>query len=325
MRQPQRNKAASRSACRRSPKPGGKISRGILPWPACSGMKNTNQTSQIMKKILCLATGLLALNFTPAFGQPSQENSRVRIAIAQAEANAKQSLTKFNLNFPGGTPAELVKAIEKAMGKPLNAIIPTDDADIQLPPLKMNDVVTLQLFAALQAASRKTVAVQSRLPVNYNGGYSTFTTDYGFTTSDNPVSDTSIWYFHASKPSMPPLVSTEKVCRFYQLASYLDRGFTVDDITTAIQTGWKMAGINPPPELNYHKETKLLIAYGTPDDLNIIQSVLQSLPSSNATRNEIDTLRSQIKDLQDQVSLLKKGIIEGRGPRRGPPEENSGK
>ena len=74
------------------------------------------------------------------------------------------------------------------------------------------------------------------------------------------------------------MVSTEKVCRFYSLAPYLDRGFTVDDITTAIQTGWKMAGVIPP-ELNYHKETKLLIAFGEPDELKTIQDVLNALPT----------------------------------------------
>jgi hypothetical protein len=126
------------------------------------------------------------------------------------------------------------------MGRPLNAIIPTEDADIQLPALKMNGVVTPQLFTALEAASRKTVAIQNG-PV-FGNSYSLSTTDYGFKTADGPISDTSIWYFHVEKPNLPPVISTEKICQFYSLSPYLDRGFTVDDITTAIQTGWKMQG-----------------------------------------------------------------------------------
>ena len=31
-----------------------------------------------------------------------------------------------------------------------------------------------------------------------------------------------------------------RTARFYLLTPYLERGMTVDDITTAIQTGWKM-------------------------------------------------------------------------------------
>jgi hypothetical protein len=58
----------------------------------------------------------------------------------------------------------------------------------------------------------------------------------------------------------------------------------VDDITTAIQIGWKMAGVTPSPELDYHKETKLLIAYGEPDQLQTIEDVLQALPKPAPAR-----------------------------------------
>ena len=97
-----------------------------------------------MKISKYLALGLLAISLTPVFGQPSPK-----------PATDAPALTKFNLDFPGGTPAKFIKAIEKAMGKPLNAIIPTEDADVQLPPLKMNDVDVAQLFKALEAASIK--------------------------------------------------------------------------------------------------------------------------------------------------------------------------
>jgi hypothetical protein len=243
-----------------------------------------------MKKIICLTASLLALTLTPVFGQQTP-----------AKTDNAPTLVKFNLDFPGGTPAELVKAIEKATGKSLNAIIPTEDADIQLPPLKMNDVVAPQLFYALRAASEKTVAVQNQ---GFGNPYSQVTTDYGFETSDRPITDTSIWYFHADKPSLPQVVSTEKICRFYSLAPYLDRGFSVDDITTAIQTGWKMAGVTSPPELDYHKETKLLIAYGEPDQLKTIDSVLASLPPTNEPHSQIIQLAQAIQKLKAQLDTV---------------------
>jgi len=210
--------------------------------------------------------------------------------------------TQFGLDFPGGTPAQLVKAIEKATGKPLNAIILTEDADLQMPPLKMNDVTVPQLFAALKAASQKNVAYQTSPSGN---SYSTYGTGYGFTTTDTPVTDNTMWYFRVEKPTLPPVVSTQKVSQFYSLSPYLDRGFTVDDITTAIQTGWKMAGETPTPELNYHKETKLLIAYGEPQKLRTIEQVLNTLPQTQYSRTSVE---SQIKQLQTQVDQLKKQL-----------------
>jgi hypothetical protein len=118
------------------------------------------------------------------------------------------------------------------------------------------------------------------------------------------VKDSSIWYFHAEKPSLPAVISSEKVCRFYSLAPYLERGFTVDDITTAIQTGWKMSGDITVPELKYHKETKLLIAFGEPDKLATIESVLKTLPTSNATRTELDNMQTALDRLQKEVKTV---------------------
>ena len=244
-----------------------------------------------MKKFICLAVCLSTLILSPVFGEDTK-------------------LTSFNLDFPGGTPAGLVKAIEKATGKPLNAIIPTEDTDIQLPPLKMNNVVTPQLFHALEIASQRTVAYQTSLSFPGNS-YSQMTTSYGFRTTDNPVTDTSIWYFYTDKPSMPTLVSTAAVCKFYQLQQYLNHGFTVDDITTAIQTGWKMAGITSPPELNYHKETNLLIAFGNPDDLATIQNVLNTLPGTYLEKSQMDYLIKQadkVAALESQIDKLEKKV-----------------
>ena len=226
--------------------------------------------------------------------------------------------TQFSLDFPGGVPVQLVKAIEKAMNKRINVIINKDDENVELPPLKMDDVFLPQLFTALEVASRKTVAVSSP---GFPGSYQQVTTSYGFKSADD-MSDTAVWYFHVEKPSLPPVVSTLKICQFYSLSPYLDRGFTVDDITTAIQTGWKMAGVTPTPELNYHKETKLLIAFGEPAELETISKVLKTLPEAQYSWSQ--QVSSQVNKLQTQVDQLKKQL-NPPPPSTSSPAEKSGK
>ena len=201
------------------------------------------------------------------------------------------ALTKFNLDFPGGAPKELVAAIQKATGKPLNAIIPDEHANIKLPPLKMTGVDVPQLFQALQLASAKVIAyVTGNSFGGFGGGggqnqsYQQMNTSYGFRTSGTPTDD-SIWYFYADKPNLPTLEPV-KTSRFYALTPYLDRGLTVDDITTAIQAGWKMLGDKETPTISFHKETKLLIAVGEPDKLRVIDDVLKALePASPPLRS----------------------------------------
>jgi hypothetical protein len=187
-------------------------------------------------------------------------------------------LTKFDLDFPGGKPKDLVAAIQKAMDRSLNAIVPDEFADVKLPALKMERVNVAQLFEALAAVGRKSEAVSS----GFGGNYQIVQTGYGFRQAypSQAATDDTIWYFYVEKPALPPRSSTDKVCRFYSLASYLDRHFTVDDITTAIETGWKMLGENPMPTISFHKDTRLLIAVGEPAKLETIDGVLRALEAS---------------------------------------------
>ena len=196
------------------------------------------------------------------------------IARASTEPAAETNLTRFNLDFPGGTPKELVAAIEKAMKRPLNAIVPDEFANTKLPAVKMNSVNVSQLFSALRLASLKSEGFQQP-----GSSFMTYQTTCGFKTEGKP-SDDSIWYFYVEKPVFPPPPAIHKVCRFYSLAPFLDRGATVDDITTAVETAWKMLGETSPPAISFHKDTKLLIAVGEPSKLETIDAVLRALPES---------------------------------------------
>ena len=214
---------------------------------------------------------------TPGQSSFSQRLQNV-IQRASSEQAPEPPLTRFNLDFPGGTPKELVAAIEKAMSRPLNAIVPDEFADTKLPAVKMSRVDVAQLFSALSLVSRKTETTQNPNP-GFPGGYGsyqTYQTGYGFKTEGKPADD-SIWYFFVEKPAATPAPPAFKVCRFYSLAPYLDRGATVDDITTAIETGWKMLADTSPPTISFHKDTKLLIAVGEPSKLETIDAVLQAL------------------------------------------------
>jgi hypothetical protein len=269
-----------------------------------------------MKINLCLAAGLMALNLATGFAQqppPSAPNFQQRLAAIQNAAMleidpatglpVKQpELPKFDLDFKGGTPDELVKQIEKANGKPLNVIIRPEDALEMLPPLKMSGVTVPQLFAALEAATSR---MEDRFKPQ-TGQYEKVKTGCGFKSPDSVIAENSIWFFNVDRPEAAPAKVKEQVVLYYSLAPYLDRGFTVDDITTAIQAGWKMSGLNPPPELNYHKETQMLVAYGEPEKLQTIRNVLDTLPAANA--NYWKTSLDRMNKLQAQIDQLKQQL-----------------
>ncbi|MGO8931024.1 MAG: hypothetical protein ACLQU3_29560 [Limisphaerales bacterium] len=217
-----------------------------------------------MKRACYTILWLTALTLTSAFAQQYTTTAPPGAILIGGGGNTDATpLTKFNLNFPGGTPKELVAAIEKATGRPLNAIVNDEFANLRLPALKMTSVTVPELFQALVLGSKGSAIV----------GNNTYSTEYGFMTSSSaPPSNETIWHFYAYKGPPPA-----KVCRFYSLAPYLDRGLGVDDITTAIETGWKMLGETNTPTISFHKDTKLLIAVGEPSKLETIDAALKAL------------------------------------------------
>jgi hypothetical protein len=239
-----------------------------------------------MKKPIYVFLGLVVWAVVPAFSQDQVQTPAIRSSASMQQEKtspaptAAATLTKFDLDFPGGSPNELVAAIQKAMDRPLNAIVPTEYASLKLPPLKMKGVDVAQLFKALERASGS-----SRVILNGN----TYVNQvlFGF-RAEGAVSDDSVWYF-CFYGQQPP-----KISRVYLLTPFLDRGLTVDDITTAIQTGWKMLG-DSSAALSFHKETKLLIAVGDPNQLQTIDQVLGALMSAPtpATKAKPDPEKSK--------------------------------
>jgi hypothetical protein len=217
-------------------------------------------------------TKITVLAMLLAFGSALAEN---KPATAEPKP-PPESLTKFDLDFKGGHPKELIGAIQKATGKPMNVLIPDEYTNVTLPELKMKNVNAQQLFNALSEASRKT-----EYATNPDGTHSTFSSAYLFHTSGGVLNDDTIWSFYVQNPKILP---PSKICRFYALGPYLDWGVSIDDITTAIKTGSKMLGESDEPTMSFHKDTRLLIAVGETSRLDIIDSVLKALqPPANAS------------------------------------------
>ena len=227
---------------------------------------------------LMSATSLMAVestnsSATPMPGKPAAEER-------------KPGLLKFDLDFPGGTPGQLVSAISKASGHPLNAIIPREDEAVMLPPLRMRSVDVVELFNALELASHKTVLVGG--PPNYRYqdvrfGFSHYVPQSMQQSGGEKADQDTVWVYYDTRnePQVPP--PPVKTSRFYQLNPYL-KEHSVESITTAIETGWKMLGETNPPTLSFHKDTGLLIAVGTPERLQVIDQVLQNLEQPKEQR-----------------------------------------
>ena len=172
-------------------------------------------------------------------------------AAPRGQPVPRDELYTFDLDFPGGTPGELVRAIQNQPARlhgenanvkvPLNAIIPEDCASLQLSPIKVKNVNVPELFTALNRSSIRNFQVQ-----DFKGGPTTgWTQSFAFTT-EGPNKNDCVWSFSQMKP-IHPAPNQRVECRFYQLGPYLET-YKVEDITTAIETGWRMMMQHPGPD-----------------------------------------------------------------------------
>ncbi len=247
---------------------------------------------KIMKKHLLLLLGGSILTFNLASAQPVGVRSEMSPPDGYVLVKVTNSLTKFDLDFPGGTPKDLAKAVEKAIDKPLNTVIPDDCKDLQIPAFSIKNVTVAQVFKALEQASHKSerfIVLDPRDRSIGGNGSDVYgkTAHYGFKTEDEPT-ENSIWYFYwdnRADERVPWQVISSTVCKFYQLEPYLEAGYKVDDITTSVETAWKMLGVTNAPAISYHKDTKVLIVVGKQEQVDLVGDVLKQLSTTPKTNS----------------------------------------
>ncbi|HEX5176631.1 MAG TPA: hypothetical protein VFV83_06365 [Chthoniobacteraceae bacterium] len=199
---------------------------------------------------------------------------------AESAAVVADDAPRFDLNFPGGNVREFVAAVTKALGRPVNVIIPKEAEATTIPPVEVYAVTVNALFGALSNASMRQVLVENKNAPNLSGYRET---GFHFVPQDNRGSPETVWTFQVMAP--PELrteepVTAARAVQYYPVAEYLSH-FDVEDITTAIESGWQLQGGElakaPPPILRFHEETKLLICAGSPQQLEVIPQVLAGL------------------------------------------------
>jgi len=190
------------------------------------------------------------------------------LTVAQMEQGvANKPLPTIDLDFPGGMPGDLTKAIEKASGTSLNVIIPKQDADVQLPAFKLKHVTVPEVFDALRIVGRTHNTEQERVTYEF--------------MSSGKNKEEAIWVFVCNRQKFPPTKPENTgvpFCRFYNLKTILSTGeYTFENIKSVLETAWTGLGIKPMPKLVFNKETALLIAIGSEHPLLLIDEVVKQL------------------------------------------------
>ncbi|HAB17391.1 MAG TPA: hypothetical protein PLX89_14475 [Verrucomicrobiota bacterium] len=200
---------------------------------------------------------------------------------------------RLDFSFKNLPLEEAIKVVQatyrKESGNYLNVMIPEhlrDLARTNFLTLDVKQVTVGELFNLLGKASQRTV------PYLPGPGYGDYRIGViGYSLGLVGINDGNLTYLLGATfppglvatgpggtqaPAVPASNEPPRSVQFYQLDPYLDR-FTVDDITTAVKTGWDLAGYRDLPVMKYHNETKLLIVSGQPDQVAVLEQVLRGL------------------------------------------------
>jgi hypothetical protein len=206
----------------------------------------------ITKQMIAVFSGLCMIASIQAQTEQSQHSITVAVGGPASEAAV------YNLDFPGGSPEELIEQMTKASGTRPNVIIPSFGAEVQLPKFKLQNVNSGQVFSALNLVSD----------------------DRGLRWIGEGPQDGAHRVWTLIKATPKPKAETCQVV----FIGHLLTAFQLDDINAAIRTAWEMSGKTSGPSLKFHKETKLLIAKGTEDELKLAMEVLKALEQASVDK-----------------------------------------
>jgi len=191
---------------------------------------------------------------------------------------AKPRTPPINIDFPGGSIAQLVAQINRSDSGPFNLIGEKKFQEAPLPPFSLRNTEPASLAIGLNGLLRP-----SELAISLAGP--------------------NVFVLTKAVPPPSPFASAAQTFQAFQLAPYLAT-LSVEDITDAILVAWESAPDHDPKQLRfkYHPATKLLFVYGPPEAIAIATQLVPQLDPVATTRTRLESYRSSAKSALPAVS-----------------------
>ena len=184
---------------------------------------------------------------------------------------AKPGTSPINIDFPGGSIAQLVAQINTSDSGPFNLIGEKKFQETPLPPFSLRNTEPASLAVGLNGLLRP-----SELAISLAGQ--------------------NIFVLTKSVSPSSPFTTTAQTFQAFQLAPYLAT-LSVEEITDAILVAWESAPDHDPKQLRFkfHPATKLLFVYGPPEAIAIATQLVPQLDPAATTRARLESYRSSGK------------------------------
>lgn len=231
-------------------------------------------------------TLITLLTIALSFPLAAQETGGRMKALGYASSDAPSD-QKLDIDFPGGTFSALIALIEKRTGTAPNVIVSKEAGLLPLPAFSLRSVSVGEAMAALQNLN-VIDGYYLRAEVNKGSHVITVTTQ------------------QQHQPGPTPRRSS----KVYNLENVLSDKCNIADVITAIQAAWEMMSEQHSAVVRFHKETNLLIAVGTNDELQIVHDIVLELHTEESDTRQAGSLDELKKEFQALKALVEKLVAE---------------
>jgi hypothetical protein len=206
-------------------------------------------------------------------------------------ANEGEAEPRFSIKFNGGSPELLVEILREAMktsaknAKAPNVVIANSMRDAEIPSFALQNVTVNDVFQTLNSVAD---ASKSGQWVLSGSTEPIWVLNPAFAANIDPLTGLPAGM---GRPPEPRSVQVFPVSRYLG-------DLKIDDLTTAIQTAWNLLPSAAEsgsvlPTLKFHKDTELLLAVGTDEQLRLAKEVLNSLREGMAEKMEMERITAE--------------------------------
>jgi hypothetical protein len=232
-----------------------------------------------------------------ALGQP-QPQSVPRQVPPQFPGHQGSPGPVVSVDFPGGTVAEYIEAVQRAGGdRPVNVLVPAEAAGVPVPPISLRGVTARTALEALTYA----------FPFGYGAKHEFGVRSFG----DDPEATNAfaIMYSKGQQIGMMPGQLNQAAgpargreqIQVFSLTELVappgageDVGVPVDVLLTAVEAALGIGagdeeadgegGSGAPAQVRFHEESGLLIVRGTGEQISLVSSLLGELRKDVVSR-----------------------------------------
>lgn len=220
-----------------------------------------------------LFTGMLAAT---TFAQPSAQPPVLVPSRSFPVPESKPAPVRFDIDFKGGGPNDLLGAIFESSGVRPNVVVHPECRDTRIPAFKLHDVTAGQVFTALNMIADPEPDGYWRSVTQDGGEIWTLVKP---PAKQNPGYVTPAGSFQQHLNDLVRNRKVDRTVKVFNLSQVLG-DYTIDDVTTAIQGAWDLVNSESKPQLKFHKDTKLLIVMGDAEQLNVVMDLIRELTNN---------------------------------------------